>query len=161
MADAQRSLTDGTYPHFGTANVPLKQASSLDEQAPDYRTDESGSYSLDDIPEETEDGYERKRSETQGYFVNEDEEEDLRNSQTHGLRSSTRQAHSDESYKELPEHPDQHGNHDGRNNPHPSPASGSSNLSRSAPRDKDPRFRRPELINMGEDQPGGADIEGR
>lgn len=133
----------------------------MDEQAPDYRTDESVSHSLDDIPEEMEDNYERKRSDTLGYSINEDEEEDLRHSQTHHRRSSSRQARSEESQKDLPMHPDQHTNPEGRQNPHPSPASCISNLSRSAPRDKDPRFKRPELIHMGDDQPGSVDIAGR
>jgi hypothetical protein len=147
------STLDGTYPHFGASQVPLKQPTTFDEELRDNQVDHdlSGSYSLDDIPEEMGDENYRQHSMEGGYIVEEDEEEDLRTSQVPGSLPSSQKgdAGSDKFPKDLPEHLEDGVLRSG-GDPHPSPVSNASSLNDAYYAD-DPRLVKPELRAIPKD----------
>lgn len=129
----------------------MKQSTTLDEQYGSYQSDGdlSGSYSLDDIPEEMEEeeGHKKAVALNSKYVHNEDEEEDLRSSQMHERPTSSQHARSNNSDKDLPLEPADAGQPDAGKAPHPSPASGMSKFG-AASSDEDPRLARSALKTL-------------
>lgn len=130
--------------------MPLKQSTTLGEQPDSYQGagDLSGSYSLDDIPEEmeVEDGHGNHQPRDPPPRDNEDEQEDLRSSKMHSERDSIQQI-SESSGKILPPRPADTGQPVSGKAPHPSPASGISELA-GASFEEDPHSAHPDLRTL-------------
>lgn len=141
--------SDGTYPHFGASNAPLKQQTIFgDDPYDEGYGEEKGvhghgashdvpdSYKLDDIPDElehrTNKGHQPQR---QAYVTNDDEEEGLRDSQMQGSTDGEDDPGLSSS--------------GARRAPRPSPASNMSD-SRADSYDEDPRLARPQLRRMNQ-----------